>query len=137
MALALNFLFGLPTFLGYIASSLVVIPLVVNGFSKISSFQTWTQPFWVVLHILPFALLALVGYDVDGWVGFEGTEAGKGTSTLLMFGAASGVIFSLVAQIGEQVDFLRFCPNPKLSQTEPSGSQRLSWQAPDGLSSVC
>ncbi len=121
LALALNFLFGLPTFLGYVASSLVVIPLVVNGFSKISSFQTWTQPFWVVLHILPFALLAFVGYDVDGWVGFEGTEAGKGTSTLLMFGAASGVIFSLVAQIGEQVDFLRFLPEPKTK------SDRTKW----------
>mgnify|MGYP001799450513 CR=1 FL=1 len=113
LALALDFLFGLPIFLGYIASALVVIPLVVNGFSKISAFQTWSQPFWVVLHILPFALLALVGYDIDTWLGFEGTEEGKGTSTLLMFGAASGVIFSLIAQIGEQVDFLRFLPEPK------------------------
>ena len=121
LALALDFLFGLPIFLGYIVSALVVIPLVVNGFSKISSFQTWTQPFWVVLHILPFALLAFVGYDIDAWVGFEGTEAGKGMSTLLMFGAASGVIFSLVAQIGEQVDFLRFLPEPKTAK------DRRSW----------
>lgn len=113
LALALDFLFGLPIFLGYVVSSLIVIPLVVNGFSKISVFQTWTQPIWVVLHIMPFALLAFVGYDIDAWVGFEGTETGKGTSTLLMFGAASGVIFSLVAQIGEQVDFLRFLPEPK------------------------
>ena len=121
LALALDFLFGLPIFLGYIVSALVVIPLVVNGFSKISSFQTWTQPVWVVLHILPFALLAFVGYDIDAWVGFEGTEAGKGMSTLLMFGAASGVIFSLVAQIGEQVDFLRFLPEPKTAK------DRRSW----------
>lgn len=116
LALALDFLFGLPIFLGYIVSALIVIPLVVNGFSKISTFQTWTQPFWVVLHIMPFLLLAFVGYDIDTWIGFEGTEAGKGMSTLLMFGAASGVIFSLVAQIGEQVDFLRFLPEPKTSK---------------------
>lgn len=116
LALALNFLFGLPIFLGYIVSSLIVIPLVVHGFSKISAFQIWTQPFWVVLHILPFVLLAFVGYDIDAWVGFEGAEAGKNTSTLLMFGAASGVIFSLVAQIGEQVDFLRFLPEPKTAR---------------------
>ncbi len=116
LALALDFLFGLPIFLGYVVSAIVVIPLVVNGFSKISAFQTWTQPFWAVLHILPFVLLAFVGYDIDAWVGFEGTEARKGTSTLLMFGAASGVIFSLVAQIGEQVDFLRFLPEPKTAR---------------------
>lgn len=113
LALALDFLFGMPIFWGYVVSSLVVIPLVVNGFSKISAFQTWTQPFWVVLHILPFALLAFIGYDIDAWIGFEGTDTGKSTSMLLMFGAASGVIFSLVAQIGEQVDFLRFLPEPK------------------------
>ena len=124
LALALDFLFGLPIFLGYIASALVVIPLVVNGFSKISSFQRWTQPFWVILHILPFALLAMVGYDIDTWLGFEGAQEGKGTSTLLMFGAASGVVFSLIAQIGEQVDFLRFLPEPK-TRTD----QRKWWAA--------
>ncbi len=123
LALALDFLFNIPIFLGYVISALVVIPLVVNGFSKISAFHTWTQPLWVTLHILPFALLAFVGYDLDAWTGFEGYEGGKGTSTLLMFGAASGVIFSLVAQIGEQVDFLRFLPEPK------TRSDRRKWFA--------
>lgn len=124
LALALNFLFNLPIFLGYVVSSLIVIPLVVNGFSKISSFQTWTQPLWVLLHILPFCLLAFVGYDFEGWTSFEGKEQVQNTSTLLMFGAASGVIFSLVAQIGEQVDFLRFLPEPK-TKTE----KRKWWTA--------
>lgn len=113
LALALDFLFGLPIFLGYVISALVVIPLVVNGFSKISAFQTWTQPLWAILHILPFVLLAFVGYDLDSWTSFEGKEPLQSASTFLMFGAASGVIFSLVAQIGEQVDFLRFLPEPK------------------------
>jgi len=116
LALALDFLFGLPIFLGYVASSLIVIPLVVNGFSKISVFQTWTQPLWAILHILPFVLLAFVGYDLEAWTSFEGKEVMPNSSTLLMFGAASGVIFSLVAQIGEQVDFLRFLPEPKTAQ---------------------
>ena len=39
---------------------------------------------------------------------------------LLMFGACASVVFSLVAQIGEQVDFLRFLP------VEPPG-RRLRW----------
>lgn len=121
LALALDFLFGMPIFLGYVISSLIVIPLVINGFSKISVFQQWTQPIWVVLHILPFLFLAFVGYDLDTWTSFKGREPTQGTSTILMFGAASGVVFSLVAQIGEQVDFLRFLPEAK------STKDRLKW----------
>ena len=57
LALALEFTLGVPLFFGYVASSLVVIPLVIHGFSKISAFQTWTQPLWVLLHMLPFVFL--------------------------------------------------------------------------------
>ncbi|MEM7471503.1 MAG: ATP-binding protein [Pseudomonadota bacterium] len=113
LALALEFTLGVPLFLGYVVSSLLVIPLVIHGFSKISTFQTWTQPLWVLLHILPFVFLAFVGYDIDNWTSFSGPQEASDTSRLLMFGAASGVVFSLIAQIGEQVDFLRFLPEPK------------------------
>ena len=113
LALALEFTIGLPLFAGYVLSSLVVIPLVIHGFSKISAFQAWTQPLWVLLHVLPFVFLAFVGYDLDSWQSFGGTAEMPDTARLLMFGAASGVVFSLVAQIGEQVDFLRFLPEPK------------------------
>src|SRR5690606_12014472 len=40
----------------------------------------------------------------------------------LMFGAAAAVMFALMAQIGEQVDFLRFVP-------EPEEGRRLRWWA--------
>ena len=123
LALALEFCLGVPLFFGYVASSLVVIPLVINGFSKISTFQTFTQPLWVLLHILPFVFLAFVGYDIDGWTSFAGPEEASDTSRLLMFGAASGVVFSLVAQIGEQVDFLRFLPEPR------TAAERRKWWA--------
>ncbi len=113
LALALKFTLGIPLFIGYVASSIVVIPLVIHGFSKISAFQAWTQPLWVLLHILPFVMLAFVGYDLDTWTGFTGGVEMPDASRLLMLGAASGVVFSLVAQIGEQVDFLRFLPEPK------------------------
>lgn len=116
LALALEFCLGIPLFLGYVGSSLIVIPLVIHGFSKISAFQTWTQPLWVLLHVLPFVLLALVGYDIDGWTSFAGSSDVPDSSRLLMLGAASGVIFSLIAQIGEQVDFLRFLPEPRSPQ---------------------
>ncbi|WP_300015599.1 ATP-binding protein [uncultured Roseobacter sp.] len=121
LALALEFTLGVPLFFGYVASSLVVIPLVINGFSKISTFQTWTQPLWVLLHILPFVFLAFAGYDIDNWTSFSGPEQASDASRLLMFGAASGVVFSLVAQIGEQVDFLRFLKEPKTT------SEKRKW----------
>ncbi|WP_147106920.1 ATP-binding protein [Tateyamaria sp. syn59] len=113
LALALKFTLGIPLFIGYLTSSVLVIPLVLHGFSKISAFQAWTQPFWVLLHILPFVMLAFVGYDIDMWTGFMGSSEMPDASRLLMLGAASGVVFSLVAQIGEQVDFLRFLPEPQ------------------------
>lgn len=114
LALAMEFCFGIPLMLGYLISALVVIPMVARGFTKISAFQTWTQPLWALLHVLPFVLLAFVGYDLNSWTSFPGAEAtAKERSTILMVGAAAGVVFSLIAQIGEQVDFLRFLPEPK------------------------
>ena len=121
LALALEFCLGVPLFIGYVGSSLIVIPLVLHGFSKISAFHTWTQPLWVFLHVLPFVLLALVGYDTDLWTEYPGLSEPDARSKLLMLGAASGVVFSLVAQIGEQVDFLRFLPEPKTT------AERRKW----------
>ncbi|WP_424975600.1 hybrid sensor histidine kinase/response regulator [Dinoroseobacter sp. S124A] len=115
LALALEYCFGVPLVLGYLISAFVVIPLVINGFSKISAFQAWTQPLWVVLHITPFVILAFVGYDIEGWSSFQGNtpEPVDNAGKLILLGAASGVIFSLIAQVGEQVDYLRFLPEPK------------------------
>ncbi|SNR83459.1 hybrid sensor histidine kinase/response regulator [Puniceibacterium sediminis] len=123
LALAVEFTLGVPLVVGYLLSSLVVIPLVINGFSKISVFQAWTQPLWVVLHITPFIMLAFVGYDLDGWSNFTGSvpEATSQTGRLIMLGAAAGVVFSLIAQVGEQVDFLRFLPEPRTK------SERRKW----------
>ncbi|MEM6309823.1 MAG: ATP-binding protein [Pseudomonadota bacterium] len=127
LALALEFCLGIPLFVGYVVSSLVAIPLVIHGFSKISTFQTWTQPLWILLHMLPFVFLAFVGYDIDSWTSFSGTlgpAEAPDAARLLMFGAATGVVFSLVAQIGEQVDFLRFLPEPQTRE-----DQRKWWAA--------
>jgi hypothetical protein len=112
MSLALEMCFGIPLFVGYIVSSLVVIPLVTHGITFISRFQLWTQPVWAALHLLPFAFIAF--YDLGAfteWREFTGSETtNNGAFDLAFFGAASTVVFSLIAQIGEQVDFLRFLP---------------------------
>jgi len=112
MSLALEMCFGLPLFAGYVVSSLVVIPLVTHGITFISRFQLWTQPIWAVLHLLPFAFIAAADTGIfSEWRHFRGIgETGSEGFSFLLFGAAATVAFSLIAQIGEQVDFLRFLP---------------------------
>ncbi len=124
LSFALELCFGIPLWLGYILNALVVIPLVTHGFTKISKFQAWTQPFWIILQIIPFMFLAFAGYTTDSWTTFPGIgPAEAGGMTLVMLGAASGVVFSLIAQIGEQVDFLRFLPEPK------TAAEKRKWWA--------
>ena len=115
MAMALEGCFGLPLPLGYVVSSAVVIPLVTHGITFISRFQIWTQPLWIALHLLPFGFIAAQEPgSVAAWTGYVPAGAGPAGAgpgfDLLLFGAASAVIFSLMAQVGEQVDVLRFMP---------------------------
>ncbi|TFF27566.1 response regulator [Jiella endophytica] len=110
MAMALKMLFGLPLWIGYILSAVMVIPIVTLGIGLISRFQAWTQPLWLALNFLPFAILGSQGgLPVAEWTEFQGSR-GDGHFDLLLFGGASAILFALMAQIGEQVDYLRFLP---------------------------
>lgn len=122
LALALELTLGIPLSVGYVISALMVIPLVTHGITLISRFQVWTQPIWIVLQVIPLicifinfedALMLWTSYSpetVDAPTHPQSAQAVTGQFNLLAFGAASAVIFSLIAQIGEQVDFLRFLP---------------------------
>ena len=122
MAMALELLLDIPLVIGYLICSVVIIPLVTHGITAISKFQLWTQPAWIVLQLLPFVFIIYMDAgSVSDWTQFEGTAPNQGGEfNLLLFGAASAVVFSLIAQIGEQVDFLRFVP-------ESEQGQRLRW----------
>ena len=112
MSMALQILFGLPLYIGYVVSVLLVLPLVTHGMTYISRFQVWSQPIWFALQVLPLVFVFThADADFDQWIHFTG-EVGErgGTFDLLLFGAASAVLLALVAQIGEQVDLLRFLP---------------------------
>lgn len=116
MAMALDLLFKIPLVWGYLISSVVIIPLVTHGITFISRFQLWSQPLWIVLQLLPFVFIIYADASaVESWTEFSGTLPPENTQgiTILLFGAASAVVFSLIAQIGEQVDFLRFMPAPQ------------------------
>ncbi|HTO61271.1 MAG TPA: ATP-binding protein, partial [Bradyrhizobium sp.] len=125
LASALEMCFGIPRPVGYLISAIVIIPLVTYGITLISRFQLWTQPLWIVLHIVPFAAIALADpQSFTQWTNFAGERGDpNGHLDLLLFGTAASVVFSLVAQIGEQVDFLRFLPR------DPRSSARSWWIA--------
>ncbi|WP_029352394.1 ATP-binding protein [Bosea sp. 117] len=130
MALALEMCFGVPLMVGYFISALVVIPLVTHGITFISRFQLWTQPFWLLLNLIPFGfILVYHGDSFAGWTSYTGRlGALDGSFDWLMFGAACTVIFALVAQIGEQVDFLRFLPRRAPGRSEATRNA-LWWVA--------
>jgi len=114
MASALEILFDIPLSIAYVICALVVIPLVTHGITFISRFQLWTQPVWIVLQLLPFIFILKHELSViDDWTHYppqgDSDQADMGFN-VLYFGAASGILFALMAQIGEQVDFLRFLP---------------------------
>lgn len=115
LASALDMCFGIPRPIGYLISAVVIIPLVIYGITLISRFQLWTQPLWIVLHIMPFAAIAWANpHSFTEWRKFAGDHGDPaGNLDLLLFGTAASVVFALVAQIGEQVDFLRFLPRDR------------------------
>jgi len=122
LATALEMCFGIPRPIGYLISAVVIIPLVTYGITLISRFQLWTQPLWIILHILPFFAIAYANpHSFAEWRKFAGEHGDAGGQLdLLLFGTAASVVFSLVAQIGEQVDFLRFLPRDRRTS-------RTSW----------
>ena len=126
LASALEMCFGIPRPIGYLISAVAIIPLVTHGITLISRFQLWTQPAWVVLHIMPFAAIAWANpHSFAEWTKFAGEHGNPdGHLDLFLFGAAASVVFSLVAQIGEQVDFLRFLPRDRRTT-----SQKAWWIA--------
>ncbi len=121
MAKALELVFGLPLAIGYVVSSVVVIPMVFHGITFISRFQLWSQPLWIVLQLLPFLVLLFNDEGLASeWSNYTGLKEEASGFNIILFGAAASVMFALVAQIGEQVDFLRFLP-------EKQENNKLSW----------
>jgi signal transduction histidine kinase/CheY-like chemotaxis protein/purine-cytosine permease-like protein len=121
MSLAIELYFHIPIAIAHIISAVTVIPLVTFGITTISRLQLWTQPLWLLLLITPYIAVfihepeAIMTLQTYFWI------AGSGQGfNWLMFGGATTIAFSMVAQIGEQVDFLRFMP-------ELTPKNRLRW----------
>ncbi len=110
MAQAFNTGFGLPLAIGYLVASLIVIPFVIFGMTALAKLQVWTQPIWLALMVAPFISIAIREPGAYArWTHFTGTGSTSSFSAIGV-GAGAGVALSLIAQIGEQVDYLRFMP---------------------------
>ncbi|MEU5190698.1 allantoin permease [Streptomyces klenkii] len=129
MAQGLKLGLGLPLWLGYLVSTFMVIPLVVYGMKALSKLQVWTTPIWLLLMVGPLVYLVVTDPGtVDHWLSYAGTDgqdghggqSGLNTASVLL---GSGVCLSLIAQIGEQIDYLRFMP------PRTDGNRRAWWTA--------
>ncbi len=113
MAQAITLFTGLPLPLSYLLCALFIIPLVIFGMTLLAQLQVWTQPVWLLLYVLPF--IAILIKDPGAFATFT-TFGGKGSPhsaglNILSIGVGAGIALSLIAQIGEQADYLRFMPD--------------------------
>ncbi len=105
--------------MGYLIATLMVLPLVVYGMKALTRLQVWTTPLWLVLMVVPVVWLIVKDPQlVDGFLHFAGKNSASTVDiTAIMLGA--GVCLSLIMQIGEQIDYLRFMP-PKTAENRKS-----------------
>lgn len=112
MAQAIQLGLHIPLPVSYLIASLLVIPLVIFGMTALSRLQVWTQPVWLVLIVAPFIAIAIKDPSAfAAWAHFGGKSPTGSHFSVLSAGAGAGVALSLIAQIGEQVDYLRFMPD--------------------------
>src|SRR5688572_26361223 len=112
LASALQALFGIPLAVGYVICALLVVPIVTHGITAISKFQVGTQNLWLLLQVVALVLVGINEYShIDDWTQYAPATLSTGNSfSLVSFGAAASILFAMMAQIGEQVDYLRFMP---------------------------
>lgn len=121
MSLAIELYFKIPLAIAHVISALIVIPFVTFGITTISRLQLWSQPFWLLMLLLPYLAVAIrepeAAMTLESYLWIAGSGQGF---NLLAFGSAMTIAFSMVAQIGEQVDFLRFMP-------ELTSKNKIKW----------
>jgi purine-cytosine permease-like protein len=110
MAQGLELGLGIPLWMGYAVSTLIIFPLVIYGMKVLSTLQVWTTPLWLILMVAPFVYLVISHPESVGQFFAYAGESGKAGFDLGSTLLAAGVCLSLIAQIAEQNDYLRFMP---------------------------
>lgn len=117
MAQGLQLGLGIPQWIGYAVSTIIIIPLVIYGMKTLATLQVWTTPLWLLLMVVPVGYLLLSHPEsIDAFFAFTGAS-GDGGPNLASVMLAAGVCLSLMAQIAEQIDYLRFMP-PKTAENK-------------------
>ena len=117
MAQGLELGLGVPQWLGYAVSTIMIIPLVIYGMKTLATLQVWTTPLWLLLMVVPVGYLLLSHPEsIDAFFAYAGAS-GDGGPNLASVMLAAGVCLSLMAQIAEQIDYLRFMP-PKTAENK-------------------
>ena len=109
MAQGLYVALGIPLSVGYLISTVVVIPIVIYGMRALERLQFWTTPLWLALALLP--LLWVVVSDphaVQAFVAFTGESDGEVSLDAIV--ASAAVCFALTPQLAEQIDVIRAMP---------------------------
>ncbi|MDO5030023.1 MAG: hypothetical protein Q4E11_05510 [Corynebacterium sp.] len=120
MAQGLRLGLGVPLWLGYLVSVLIIIPVVVFGMKTLQKMQTLTNPLWLVMMVLPLVYLVVKHPDsIDNFLSYQGQSDGPSFAAMM---ASVGVCLALAAQIAEDIDYIRFMP-PK------TGENAKSWWA--------
>ncbi|GAA5264233.1 hypothetical protein ACOSOMT5_P0653 [Acidiphilium sp. MT5] len=120
MSEAITMVLGIPPWIAHIISALAVLPIAAFGIRAITRLQAWTQPLWLLLQFVPLGWLAWHHRaNLIAWSHFPGLHHTEHLA-LLPFGMAASVLLSLLPQIGEQVDYLRFLP-------EVTADNRVRW----------
>lgn len=100
---------GIPLPLGYLLSTVVVIPIVIYGMRALERLQFWTTPLWLVLAALPLVWVALTEPEVvEAFLSFDGDGTGELEVGAVV--ASAAVCFALTPQLAEQLDYIRFMP---------------------------
>ncbi|MFW0771541.1 purine-cytosine permease family protein [Paenarthrobacter nitroguajacolicus] len=117
MAQGLQLGLGIPQWIGYAVSTVIIIPLVIYGMKTLATLQVWTTPLWLLLMVVPVGYLLLSHPEsIEAFFAFTGAS-GSGGPNLASVMLAAGVCLSLMAQIAEQIDYLRFMP-PKTAENK-------------------
>ena len=121
MGQAFELALGIPLPIGYLLATLIVLPFALYGMGAVAKMQTWTQPLWIAGLVLPFVVVLVrePGKFAE-FAQFGGTEGAGAGFSAVGFGFGMGVALSLIGQIGEQADYLRFMP-------EKTASNKRAW----------
>lgn len=109
MAQGLHVAAGIPLSIGYLISTIVVIPIVIYGMRALERLQFWTTPLWLVLALVPLLWVIMSDADaVRAFVTFTGESDGAISFDAIV--ASAAVCFALTPQLAEQIDVIRAMP---------------------------